>query len=206
MADRGPATPRHVSLNLASVGDEPIPTCTLRCNVRDQDTSRCGHNQRLSRTLCAPLLHVAEHAFNHTRLHRLSKGRPDSLVNPILGHKPRSAWCDGGRGVSVKPHPPLSAFLLLASGCLAAWLLEPSDLPTDLPARPAREVAESFPVGLEPAFAIKQWRLIGLAFSPISILKWSTHDELCNPLHSQPSHVNGWFGSPPWHESSRSII
>lgn len=69
----------------------------------------------LSRTLCAPFLCMARTGFSHIRLHGRSKGRPDSLVNPILLRQSWSAWCVGETQCQRRSHP---FHHLSCSGCL----------------------------------------------------------------------------------------
>lgn len=88
---------------------------------------------------------MARNEFSHIRLHRLSKGRPDSLVNPILLRQPWSGWCVERHSVSVDPTRLPPPFLPWLPG-----LFGHSDLPTNLPARPARELAEESPACLGP--------------------------------------------------------
>lgn len=83
-----------------------------------------------SRTLCAPFLCVARNEFSHIRLHRLSKGRPDSLVNPILLRQPWSAWYVGRRSVSVDPSPSTNFLALVAWAALSIRRADESPSPT----------------------------------------------------------------------------
>lgn len=82
------------------------------------------------RTLCAPFLSLARNDFSHIRLHRLSKGRPDSLVNPILLRQPWSAWYVGRRSVSVDPSPSANFLALVAWTALSSRLADESPSPT----------------------------------------------------------------------------
>lgn len=122
---------------------QPAPHLAQKSMIKPR---RRGHRNSPSRTLCAPFLCVARNGFSHIRLHRLSKGRPDSLVNPILLRQPWPGWCVGETQCQRRSHPLPSPFLL--------WLPVPfghSDLPMNLPARPARELAEESPACLGPA-------------------------------------------------------
>lgn len=87
---------------------------------------------RTPSTPCAPFLCVAGRGFSHIRLHRPGKGRPDSLVNPILLRQPWHACRVGG--TQCVSFDPTLLHQLSCSGCLAG-------LPTKFPARPAREAA-----------------------------------------------------------------
>jgi hypothetical protein len=143
--------PRHISLDLAPEADsdlhtspqfmiKPTPTVSTRAPVT---YTVCG------RPVCG------QKGFCRIRLHRRSKGRPDSLVNPILLQQPCAV---GRRSVSTDP-TLLRAFSL---GHLSSvWLPGLPELPTKSSSRPAREMAEESPACLEHARAVAS---LGLPF------------------------------------------
>lgn len=140
-------TPRHVSLDLAPVGEEPIAACTHVARKSMIEPRRPWAQASLSRTLCAPFLCMARTGFSHIRLHRLSKGRPDSLVNPILLRQPWSGWCVGRRNVSADP--TLSTTFL----ALAAWAVCSIRLADKSPCPTCPRTGGGSPVFLEPTRA-----------------------------------------------------
>lgn len=140
-------TPRHVSHDLAPVVEEPIATCTHVARKSMIKPRRPWAQASLSRTLCASFLCMARTGFSHIRLHRLSKGRPDSLVNSILLRQPWSGWCVGRRNVSADP--TLSTTFL----ALAAWAVCSIRLADKSPCLTCPGTGGESPLFLEPTRA-----------------------------------------------------